>query len=77
VAALLAALAATAAPAAAQQQPADQPALFVEQVDVNVVNVEVFVTDRQGNRVTGLGRDDFELFEDGEPVEITNVYAID
>jgi VWFA-related protein len=77
VAALLAALAATAAPAAAQQPPADQPALFVEQVDVNVVNVEVFVTDRQGNRVTGLGRDDFELFEDGEPVEITNFYAID
>ena len=36
--------------------------MFVERVDVNVVNVEIFVTDADGHRVAGLGRDDFELF---------------
>ena len=35
-------------------------------VEVNVVNVEVYVTDKKGNPVSGLTRDDFEIFEDGE-----------
>jgi VWFA-related protein len=48
---------------------------FYDTVDVNVVNVEVFVTDRDGRRVKGLTRDDFEIAEDGKPVEITNFYA--
>ncbi|HSL83399.1 MAG TPA: VWA domain-containing protein, partial [Thermoanaerobaculia bacterium] len=43
---------------------------FGEAVSVEVVNVEVWVTDRRGNPVTGLAREDFELREDGEPVEI-------
>jgi VWFA-related protein len=50
---------------------------FFESIDVNVVNVEVFVTDRKGNRVRGLKADDFALFEDGKPVKITNFYAVD
>lgn len=71
-------LAALTAPPVATAQPAeeDPASLFVEQVDVNVVNVEVFVLDGEGRRVTGLTRDDFELYEDGEQVEITNFYAI-
>ncbi len=48
---------------------------FFESVDVNVVNVEVFVTDRQGQTVTGLSQDDFELLVDGKPTPITNFYA--
>ncbi len=60
--------------AAAAQEPAS---LFIDRVDVDVVNVEVFVIDKQGNRVTGLTVDDFEVFEDGQPVEITNFYAVD
>ncbi|MCP4658528.1 MAG: VWA domain-containing protein [bacterium] len=48
---------------------------FVDRVDVEVVNVEVFVTDQDGRRVTGLTREDFELYEDGRPVELTNFYA--
>ncbi len=50
--------------------------VFFERTDVNVVNVEVYVVDRKGELVTGLGRDDFEVYEDGRPVEITNFYAM-
>ncbi|HMB54353.1 MAG TPA: VWA domain-containing protein, partial [Thermoanaerobaculia bacterium] len=56
--------------------PGDEPPLFVDTVDVNVVNVEVFVTDRQGRRITGLSQDDFEIVQDGEPIEITNFFAV-
>jgi VWFA-related protein len=62
------------APAAPTAQPGE---VFVETIDVNLVNVDVFVTDKQGNRVTGLTVDDFELLEDGRPVQITNFYAVE
>ena len=58
----------------AQDQPAS---VYFEQVEVNVVNLEVFVTDANGHRVAGLTRDDFEIYQDGEQVEITNFFAID
>jgi VWFA-related protein len=43
------------------------------QHDVSVVLklIQVFVTDDQGNPVAGLGKSDFELFDDGERVKIT------
>lgn len=47
---------------------------FFEAVDVNLVNLEVYVTD-DGQPVEGLTRDDFEVLVDGAPVEITNFYA--
>ncbi|HKR62785.1 MAG TPA: VWA domain-containing protein [Thermoanaerobaculia bacterium] len=47
-----------------------------ESIEVRVVNVEVVVTDKAGHRVVGLGRDDFELFEDGIPQKITNFYDV-
>lgn len=59
-------------PSLAQDAPASD---FFETVDVNVVNVEVYVTDKQGNPVPGLTQDDFVLLEDGDPVEISNFYA--
>lgn len=76
-AALVLAAGTVAGPAAAQETQ-EVPAgddLFFETVDVNVVNVDVFVTDKKGNPVTDLGPGDFELLADGEPVEITNFYA--
>lgn len=52
-------------------QPADT---FIDTVEVNVVEVDVVVTDRKGHPVSGLTPEDFELFVDGAPVEIANFY---
>ena len=49
--------------------------VFGERIDIQVINVDVLVTDRDGRPVPGLTRDDFEIFDDGQPVEITNFYA--
>ncbi|MEA2325252.1 MAG: hypothetical protein QOE68_211, partial [Thermoanaerobaculia bacterium] len=46
-------------------------------VDVNVVNVDVTVTDRRGKPVMDLTRNDFEIFEDGHPVKVTNFSIIE
>lgn len=43
---------------------------FGESIDVRVVNVEAVVTDRKGNRVTGLAPSDFRLLVDGVEVPI-------
>ena len=62
---------------AAAAQSSGPPDLFFDQVDVDVVNLEVIVTDRRGNPVHGLTRDDFEVYEDGDRVQLTNFYAIE
>ncbi|MFL6259984.1 MAG: VWA domain-containing protein [Thermoanaerobaculia bacterium] len=68
------ALLAVIGPATAQQKPSGQPqapqSVFGEQIEVRVVNVEAVVTDRQGNRVTGLKPGDFRLEVDGKTVPI-------
>ncbi|MEA2342028.1 MAG: hypothetical protein QOF63_197 [Thermoanaerobaculia bacterium] len=43
-----------------------------ESVEVSIVNVDVFVVDKEGKRVQGLLRDDFEIFENGVRQPITN-----
>ncbi|MXX60081.1 MAG: VWA domain-containing protein [Holophagales bacterium] len=68
VAWLLAAFVWAAAPATGQE--VEIPEVFSETIDVRVVNVEVVVTDRQGNRVQGLKPSDFELLVDGKPTPI-------
>jgi len=60
----------------AQAAPAETEPTFFESIDVNVVNVEVYVTDKEGKRVQGLTQDDFQVLEDGKAVEITNFYAV-
>ncbi|MEM1248246.1 MAG: VWA domain-containing protein [Acidobacteriota bacterium] len=54
-------------PASAQEPEA--PAIS-ETYDVRVVNVEAVVTDRQGNRIMGLGPEDFTLLVDGQEVDV-------
>lgn len=79
-AALLVALltAAPAGAAGAAQGPAPPPAGgFDDSVQVNVVNVDVYVTDRRGEPVTGLTADHFEIFEDGRPVAVSNFYPVE
>ena len=59
----------------AQPEPAPEaPSTFAETIDVRVVNVDVWVTDRDGNPVTGLAADDFEVRENGRPVELSNFF---
>lgn len=51
----------------AQEPPAS---VFGERVEVRVVNVEVVVEDKDGNRVSGLSPDDFRLVVDGKETPI-------
>lgn len=54
----------------AQDGPPDD-FLFSEVIDVQLVNVEVWVTDSADRPVSGLTAADFEILEDGRPVEIS------
>lgn len=71
---LLLAVTRAAAAQAAPDAPPDGGA-FMDIVNVDVVNVDVYVTERSGKPVTGLTADDFEIYEDGRRVAITNFYA--
>ncbi len=45
---------------------------FVDEVEVTIANLVVYVTDKKGHAVTDLTRDDFEVLQNGVPKEITN-----
>jgi VWFA-related protein len=47
-----------------------------EVIEVHVANVDVVVLDRAGNPITGLTKDDFQLFENGKPQPLTNFYEM-
>ncbi len=55
-----------------QQPPPPDPAAQapIFRTDINVVRVDVIVTDRQGNPVNDLKQEDFEVTEDGKPQSI-------
>jgi VWFA-related protein len=59
-------------PAAAQEQ---QP--FQERIDVNVVLLDVIVTDARGNQILGLAKDDFVVKENGaeQPLESVDYFT--
>ncbi|HVS65647.1 MAG TPA: VWA domain-containing protein [Thermoanaerobaculia bacterium] len=64
--------------AAGDQQPSGElvDGTFVDAVEVKVLNVDVYVRDKDGNPVTGLTAEDFEIFEDKRPMPITNFYEV-
>src|SRR5438105_14101360 len=75
-----------AATAVSAQQPQPQPApqpqsnempKLSESIDVRVINVDVVVTDKKGNPVTGLTKDDFEIYENNLLKPISNFYEVD
>lgn len=51
---------------------AQQPPAASETIDVTIRNVELVVSDRGGNRITGLPASEFQLYEDGTAHDITN-----
>jgi VWFA-related protein len=65
---LVCALAALAVPAFTQQQTP-----FQEQIDVNVVLLDVIVTDNKGNQILGLTKDDFIVAENGVQQQVESV----
>ena len=58
------------------QQPVPAAGVVQETVDVEVVNIDVRVTDRQGAPVTGLTVSDFQVFEHGSRVDPVNFYEV-
>lgn len=50
----------------------ENAARFFESLEVPLVSIEVIATDRDGAPVLDLTADDFEVFEDGRPVEISH-----
>lgn len=54
-----------------------QTGVFSEQIEVELVNVDVVVTDAKGKPVRGLKPEQFVLYEDGVPQTITNFEAVD
>jgi VWFA-related protein len=59
-----------------EQQP-QQPGGFSISVTVPVVNVNVVVTDNDGNFLSGLKTENFRILEDGKPQVITNFSPTD
>ncbi|HVS01926.1 MAG TPA: VWA domain-containing protein [Thermoanaerobaculia bacterium] len=58
--------------AATSAAAAEAPPAFAERIEVQLIDVEVLVTDRDGVPVTDLHREDFRVFEDGAEVPITH-----
>jgi VWFA-related protein len=45
---------------------------FVDEVELTIANLVVYVTDKKGWAITDLTAEDFEIFQDGDPKQITN-----
>ena len=57
------------------QTPGVPPPTF--KVEINYVEVDAVVTDRDGRLVNDLTRDDFQVFEDGKPQKVELFTKID
>jgi VWFA-related protein len=59
----------------ATQQAGPQTPTF--RVSVDYVEVDVLVTDSQGNYIRDLKKEDFQVFEDGKPQTLSNFVSVD
>ena len=57
------------------QEEAQGGLAFVDEVQVTVVNIDVFVRDRQGNAVTDLSKEQFRLLQDGQERKLSHFAA--
>src|ERR1700743_3634543 len=55
-----------------QVQPSAQPGDYVLKVGTQLVDLDVVVTDKQGNIVDNLNKNDFKITEDKQPQTILN-----
>ena len=79
--AILCSFAAIAAQSASTPKPSPTPTVQEAEQDVvrittNLVQIDVLVTDKDGNQVTDLTANDFELLQDGKPQKLRNVSYI-
>lgn len=73
------ALGAPRAAAAPQEPDEDTPETFepfFEAVNVEIINIDVWVEDKEGKPVEGLEKQDFLVYRDRGLVEIANFYAV-
>jgi Ca-activated chloride channel homolog len=71
-AAAAAALVAAAAVTTSGQQPQQQDQVFRFKTGIELINVTATITDTNGRFVSGLRKEDFRIFEDGEEQQITH-----
>jgi VWFA-related protein len=73
---LVASLALPAAPGLGQEQEGGMRRIggltFVDEVQLTIANLIVYVTDKKGRAITDLTEDDFEVYQDGDRKQITN-----
>lgn len=60
-----------------QSGQAQQPPQYTLSVQTQVVNVDVVVTDDNGNPIPGLKQENFKILDDGAPQTITNFAPTD
>lgn len=64
-------------PSGQQGQQGQKPPEYSISVESNLVNVDVVVTDQEGNILTGLKKENFRVLDDGQPQQITNFSPTD
>jgi len=74
---LVAALTLPVAPGAADEEQGTElrpigGLTFVDEIELTIANLMVYVTDKKGRAITNLTKDDFEIYQDGNLKQITN-----